>query len=740
MKKLVLLFSILTLSVSVSLAQSYVSVTDIQFVSAADLANCDDVSAYDGQTVKTVGVVMHDGNLTEVSSGSVNGGYRPGVFILDTAAGGDMGSFAGIEIHGVYQDGSGQNQPVSTIDNLVAGMIIEVTGTVGAYQGQTQLNPSDNSSVKVIGTTSVPKSDTIDLGLLNDKTRTNILTTGEEWEGSFVTLKDLTVIGVSIFSGNRVSFDVSDADGNQINISDRFVAQKLASRTLVNPSSPFTAGEFVAPIVGTKFESISGIIMHSENGCTGSGGRGYELNPFDSTHYKIGDTPPSITEVTRTPLVPSSMDNVTLSAKILDFNGTVDKQTLYYSTDLNQDVTAFTSVAMTLKGGTTDEFEASIPAQADGQIVRYYITAEDNDGNLSYEPFSVNSASKATAFYTVRDGGLTIADLQKVLNVTADRSPYDGQTVTVKGVVTASAKPYDLEEIYIQDKDAKEWAGIRISGNSDLLDLWRTEEVEITGTVAESYGFTTLNVSSVTKTGNTYEIEPVELAVSDSAAIASREIEKYEGMLVKMVNSAGKVVINNPRLNPFGEWTVSNDADASFANSTKVQTGVKNGNNNSSLWVSVVSNDTLADDGGIMEVAAIEAEKGMTMDAMVGILYYGFGQYAVKPRNNDDLVNFSEDLDTTNYADTASSGSVITLNELGVSIYPNPANSVLNFKTSATVKGSLAVLDLQGRELKQVVADQINTTINVADLNQGTYVLRFVTTDGVIATSRFVKL
>lgn len=280
----------------------------------------------------------------------------------------------------------------------------------------------------------------------------------------------------------------------------------------------------------------------------------------------------------------------------------------------------------------------------------------------------------------------------------------------------------------------------RISGNSDLLDLWRTEEVEITGTVAESYGFTTLNVSSVTKTGNTYEIEPVELAVSDSAAIASREIEKYEGMLVKMVNSAGKVVINNPRLNPFGEWTVSNDADASFANSTKVQTGVKNGNNNSSLWVSVVSNDTLADDGGIMEVAAIEAEKGMTMDAMVGILYYGFGQYAVKPRNNDDLVNFSEDLDTTNYADTASSGSVITLNELGVSIYPNPANSVLNFKTSATVKGSLAVLDLQGRELKQVVADQINTTINVADLNQGTYVLRFVTTDGVIATSRFVKL
>ncbi|MDB9883450.1 hypothetical protein OAD66_09995, partial [Bacteroidia bacterium] len=635
-------------------AQTSVSVHDIQYISPADLASCSDLSAYDGQTIKTVGVVVHDGNLTELSSGSVNGGYRPGVHIIDTAANGVMGDFAGVQIHGVYTDGSGQSQPVSACDNLVAGMIVEVIGTVDNYQGESQISPSDNSSVTVIGTTAAPEADTINLGLLNDNTRTNNYVTGEEWEGSFVAFKNVTVVGVSVFSGNRVSFDVVDENGNMINVSDRFLVQKMASRTLVNPSSPLSAGTFVAPIVGTKFESLSGIIMHSQNGCSGGTGRGYELNPFAESHYKVGDTPPSISDVSRDPLVPASANTVTISARMLDFNGTVDEQKLYYSTDLSQSVSAFTEVNMTLKSGSSDEFEATIPAFSDGTVVRYYLTGTDNDGNVSYEPFTAGSSSEATAFYTVRDAGLTIADIQKVLDPTQDASPYRYQLVTVKGYITASAKPYDLEDIYMQDKDATEWGGIKLTGSADLLDLWRTEEVEITGTVEESFGFTQINVSSVSKTGKTADVAPIELPVSDSAGRANRGLEKYEGMLVKFVNVGGKVKISNPELNPFGEWTVGSDTGASFANSTKVQSGVKNGNNNSSLWVSVVSDSAFENAEGIMEVPMIEATKEMDMDAIIGVLYYGFSQYAVKPRNNDDLVGFSEALEATMYAaDTA---------------------------------------------------------------------------------------
>ena len=724
--------------VTLSFAQTAVSVRDIQFVSPTDLANCKDLSSYDDQEIKTIGIVMHDGNLTELASGSVNGGYRPGVHILDTSSGG-MGNFRGVQIHGVYTDGGGQSQPVSKLDNLVAGMIIEVTGKVGNYQGETQVFPSDNSSVNVIGSVTAPSAQVIDLGKLNDNTRTNNYVTGEEWEGSFVQLNNVTVVSVSIFSGNRVSFDVSDENGNVINVSDRFLVQKLPGRTLVNPSSPQSAGEFVAPIVGTKYESLRGLIMHSQNGCSGGTGRGYELNPFDKSHYKVGDTPPSITEVTRTPLVPTSSDNLTISAKIIDFNGTVASQSLYYTDDLAKDNTSFTETTFTLKSGSTDEYEGTISAFADGTIVRYFISATDNDGNVSYEPFSASKLNGATAFYTVRDGGLTIPDLQYVLDPTSDRSPYKGQTVTVKGYVTASAKPYDLEDVFIQDKDAKEWAGIRLSGSSDLLELWRTEEVEVTGTIEESFGFTQMLVSSVIKTGNTAEITPIELPVSDSAGRVNRGMEKYEGMLVRMVNQGGKVKISNPRLNPFGEWMISSDTGASFNNSTKVQTGVKNGNNNSSLWVSLVSNDTFANIEGIMEVSAIEATKEMDMDALIGVVYYGFSQYSIKPRNNDDLVGFSLSLESTNYAGDTATNSIVNMEDNGVNFYPNPSRGVLNVTTRNSKGGTLYVRSIEGREMiKTAILD--NTQLNIESLIPGMYILEFIDSDGIKMSAKFIKI
>ena len=315
-----------------------------------------------------------------------------------------------------------------------------------------------------------------------------------------------------------------------------------------------------------------------------------------------------------------------------------------------------------------------------------------------------------------------------------------GQTVTVKGYITASAKPYDLEDIYMQEKDATEWGGIKLTGNSDLLDLWRTEEVEITGLVEESFGFTQINVSKVTKTGNKFEVQPVEIAVSDSAAVKAREIEKYEGMLVKVTNASGKVVINNPRLNPFGEWTIADSEDAPFIHSTKVQTGVKNGNNNSSLWVSVVSDDTLANDGGIMEVPAIKATKGMTMDAMIGVLYYGFGQYSLKPRNNDDIVNFSETLEETNYADTLSSGSIASLATLGVRVYPNPATSQITVNLQNESNGIVTISSLQGKVLaEQTVVAGLNT-INVTDFPSGVYTLLFTSNTKKQAVAKFIKL
>ena len=83
------------LMATVSLAQTAVSVRDIQYVSPTDLADCKDLSSYDDQEIKTIGIVMHDGNLTEFASGSVNGGYRQGFisWIIHPVAWETLGEF-----------------------------------------------------------------------------------------------------------------------------------------------------------------------------------------------------------------------------------------------------------------------------------------------------------------------------------------------------------------------------------------------------------------------------------------------------------------------------------------------------------------------------------------------------------------------------------------------------------------------------------------------------------------------
>ena len=60
----------------------YTSITDIQYVSPANLAACNDTSAFLGDTVMTYGIVVTPGNVSEVASGSVQGGNRPFFFLV----------------------------------------------------------------------------------------------------------------------------------------------------------------------------------------------------------------------------------------------------------------------------------------------------------------------------------------------------------------------------------------------------------------------------------------------------------------------------------------------------------------------------------------------------------------------------------------------------------------------------------------------------------------------------------
>ncbi|TVQ78562.1 MAG: T9SS C-terminal target domain-containing protein [Flavobacteriales bacterium] len=728
------LLSLLFLASSIGLfAQTppTVPIHNIKFVSASDLANCNDTSQYFNDTIRTVGVVVVDGGLVEVPSGSVQGGFRPFMYIADTATGATSAPFKGLEVLCSYSTGTGLvAHPIAT--QVVAGDIVEVIGRVGMFANNTQLEILNFNSLSLLaGTQTPPQAAVVSVGDLNNNNRINQLETGEQWEGAFVEIQNVTVVNVNLFAGgNRVSFDVVDAQGNRINISDRFIAQKLPSHTPVNPESPYALanggpgnGTFSPPTVGAFYNSIRGIVMHSANGCLGGNGRGYELNPFDSTHYNLGASPPFVENVARTPLVPNASQTAEINFTAYDLDGTITDIKLYYSGDSSQPLSAFTSITPQLIPGTVDEYSAVIPAFPNGAFVRYYIEATDNDNNVTLAPFGAGSTAADFFYYTVRSGGLVIPDIQFALD--NGNSPYTGQAVTVTGVVTSSIKVCDLGFVYIQDPDFNEWSGIGLVGSPDLVSLFREEEVTVTGTVQENFGFTQINVTSVTKTGNRRTVTPVSVSPNMPAMYASGEIEKYEGMLLRMENPNGKIFISEPRRGNFGDYLISTDTANGLAESTIVLAG-RDGNSRSSLYVSVVNDSVWATQNGQMMVPVVVTNKSMEFDAIDGVLFFGFGEYRLLPRANDDFINPNFTLDSLDCRPLISVRSFE--GSADVRIYPNPASGQFNVEIAEAGNYALQLNDLSGRTIRSQVMNNGKSVVSVDNLPEGMYILRVVDT------------
>ena len=711
----------------------YVSITNINNVSATDLAACNDTSAYLGQTIRTRGVVVTPGWATEVASGSVTGGLRPFIFIQDTAVGGQSSPWAGIEVMGVYTASDGSLQVPSTFTQVLAGDIVEIKGLVGEYNGSNQLSLVDANSFSIVGTTNDPvTSDTASLGDLNDALQVNQLTTGEQYEGSFVTLENVTVTAVIPFSGNRVSFNVADASGNTINVSDRFLAQKLSSYSTVNPQSPQTQGSFVPPVPGTFFNSLSGVVRHDANGCTGDNGRGYEINPFDSTHYDIGYAPPYIANFERDPAVPTSNQDVELIMNITDYDGTVDSVAIAWTSDNSVSVANMPVYTLPLSPGTTDEYVYEIPAQADGKTVRYYIYAADNDGNESWYPVKPTTQSTPNVeFYTVRDNGMMVYDIQYTLNPNGS-SPLAGQEVTVKGIVTSSTKIGDLGYLYIQDETGSAWSGIWCVGIG-LNTYYRNEEVEITGVVEEYYGMTRLNVTSSSKTGNLGTVAPTILDPSDSASYANFGWEPYEGVYVRYELPAGQLAISQTNLG-FGDWAVSSSNTADVSHSGRVLAGRQSTTAYSSLDAQLVTDTIYGSLDGEMNVSPIVVSDTMTFDAIEGILFYGFSNYRLVPRNNNDFIGANLTLDSV-YVPT----SPLNIVELGQSTwtyYPNPVRDLLTVE--ATTSGTVQLFNAQGRIVHSTDFNA-QARIDVSALPTGMYILKLQAAEGVKSARIFIQ-
>jgi hypothetical protein len=88
--------------------------------------------------------------------------------------------------------------------------------------------------------------------------------------------------------------------------------------------------------------------------------------------------------------------------------------------------------------------------------------------------------------------------------------------------------------------------------------------------------------------------------------------------------------------------------------------------------------------------------------------------------------------------------SITSVNELaandGVTIYPNPAQDVLNIKTAVTLNdASVVIVNTLGQIVKQIaVTDNTNIAIAIDDLENGVYFLEIKSKDRMI-TKKFIK-
>lgn len=115
-------------------------------------------------------------------------------------------------------------------------------------------------------------------------------------------------------------------------------------------------------------------------------------------------------------------------------------------------------------------------------------------------------------------------------------------------------------------------------------------------------------------------------------------------------------------------------------------------------------------------------------------------------------VAFGEDINGELYVSNLS-GSIFKISDAllsidentqnTISIYPNPANTVLNIDflgTTMTNSTTINIFDIQGKLIKSILKDNINTftSINISDLKSGFYILKIKFEDGEKATQKFV--
>lgn len=239
-------------------------------------------------------------------------------------------------------------------------------------------------------------------------------------------------------------------------------------------------------------------------------------------------------------------------------------------------------------------------------------------------------------------------------------SPLVGQTVWVKGVVSANFNESVHHEGYYLQQGGGEWRGLYIYDTQNSPELG--DSVMLMGVVEEFFSMTRLkNVSNFT-------IFDIGGVIADPVILPTGLVaqEKYESVLVRVENAEA---LTTPS---YGEWAIDDG-----------------------------SGEVLAKDNGAFSYSPTVGN----IYNITGVVHYAYGSFTINYRIPSDIE------DITN---------VDLIEVINISIYPNPATDIL--RISADQKAEfINIMDVFGKIIKTVQPNTESIEIDISDFAGGVY-------------------
>ncbi len=759
---------VLTMVFSVGFAQKVVTIPQLQFVPLDSLKKIDSLQAGTGAATADKSPYWHGANAN-ADTVSVTGVVivKPGIlsytlaryniYLQDTTSG---AVWAGLNV--LTNDTSAGAQ-ASGIAALDTGMVVTITGRILEFGGNNSLTEMYHYSVSApIYTTPPP----ISIGniirrpaareiRLSELAQGNFPhpSTGEQYEGMYVVVRNVTVTSVDYTSG---AFTFQDSLGNIGYDYD-------GSGWYTLRGHKFTASKFTPPPVGTKLSYIRGVVVpQTRSGTCGD----YRIMPMypgpreqtNSTYagdIGISQFSPQITSILRTPTPPKRTDAVTVTwkAKNLNTGGKIDSSYFNYRVGYNNP----RGVRFKATATSGDSlYTATIPAANVDTLVCYFVEAW---GGGVYG--SAPDSSKPN-FYQIRQSGLTIRDVQ-FTPFAGGLSGFLGDTVTVSGVITADTT--DIKQnlggrptLWMASASGA-WNGLAIfSAVSNVIPdtLVRGDSVQVTGLVTErgvstNDSRTALQVTSFTvvKRGVTVPAA-ASIGISGSGSVSYQDanrpvkgnatFEQWESVLVKlptayvnMLNADNSAVTGSSN---FGEFFISTTKGA-----TTTAFGIRvndDGTNNYFCDTTVAYQTSWRSAHTTSPPKNRPIVIGSAIASLTGIMTYSNGEYKLEPRKNDDFGVITAV--TYQVADVVPTGFELSQN------YPNPFNpsTTIRYLLPTGGKVTLRVFNLLGQVVETLVEQQQNAgsyivVFNASRLSSGTYFYK-LETDQYSVTKKMMLL